>query len=218
MSEPPAETPAARKRRRFWLNVGEVAAVLAVVIAGLNYWDSHREHAQAAKQSRALDEARSALVIRGSADADGRRIALEALRPGQAIQSQRYVFPTPILDHAMEVAAARPQIDAAWISAGLGRALQAGRVKGDGEATLPVGVATTYVEDGQTREDRSLYRVGYAWRSRFIGGRRIILQGIALDRRKVGGDLRPLVDGQWAATAPGRTRQDQPGSSGGGPM
>ena len=32
------ETPAKEARRgRFWLNVGEIAAVLAVGIAGLNY-------------------------------------------------------------------------------------------------------------------------------------------------------------------------------------
>ena len=194
------DTPAARKQRRFWLTVGEAAAVLAVIIAGLSFWDSHHERAQAVQQAQVQDRARLALVIRGSAEGGGKQILLEALQPSQAIQSQRYFFPGAILDHAMEVTAARPQIDADWISAGLIRALDETHVQGDGEARLPVGVATIYVEDGETRVDHSLYWVGYAWRSRFIGGRRIVLQGVALEQRGVTADLQASVNRLWAAS------------------
>lgn len=203
MSQAPPETPAARKRRRFWLNVGEVAAVLAVVIAGLSYWDGHREHAQAARQAAVQARAKAAFVLRGSADAGGRRIVLEAVDPTQAIQSQRYLFPAEVLDHAMEVSAARPQIDLVWLEAGLDRALDQARVKTDGEARLPVAITTTYVEDGETRIDRSLYEVGYAWRSRLLLGRRLTLQGIALIQRGVGGDLRTSVNRRWVASSGG---------------
>ena len=206
MSSPPDPQPAAKRSRRFWLTVGEVVGVLAVLIAGLNYWDSHREHAQAAKQADAEAKAQAALVITGQADAGGRRIVLRALKSDQAIQSQRYIFPAKVLDHAMEVSAAAPQIDAGWIAAGLARALDDANAKGDGEAQLPVGILTTYVEDGETRTDRSLYKVGYAWRSRFLLGRQITLQGISLSQRGVGGDLQALVNQRWASrphTAPG---------------
>ncbi len=198
MTSPPSPPPA-RKRGRFWLNVGEAAAVLAVIIAALSYWDAHREHALSEKQIDAQARARQAFVIKGAADAGGRKIVLEAVTPTQVIQSQRYVFPNAILDHAMEVTAARPQIDVGWITTGLDRALDAAHAKGDGEATLPVGVITTYVEDGETRADRSLYQIGYAYRSRFLMGRQIALQGISLVRRGVAGDLQGVADRRWAA-------------------
>jgi hypothetical protein len=114
------------------------------------------------------------------------------------IQSQRYIFPHAVLGHAMEIDAARPQIDRAWIAAGLEKALDAAHVKGDGEALLPVAIVTTYVENGATLQDRSIYRIGYAWRARFLAGRRILLQGLALRRRQVAGDLQADVDRAWS--------------------
>ncbi|MBA3810593.1 MAG: hypothetical protein H0X27_02905 [Caulobacteraceae bacterium] len=202
MKSPPSPSPAPR-RGRFWLNIGEAAAVLAVVIAGLSYWDAHREHALSEKQIDAQARARTAFVIKGAAEAGGRKIVLEAVTPTQVIQSQRYVFPTVVLDHAMEVTAARPQIDVDWIAAGLAHALDAAHAKGDGEATAPVGIVTTYVEDGETRVDRSLYQIGYAYRSRFLMGRQVALQGISLVQRGVSGDPRSAVDRRWAATTRG---------------
>lgn len=194
------------------MNVGEAAAVLAVVIAALSYWDAHREHALAARQADAQARAHGVFVIKGAADPGGRRIELESLKPTQAIQSQRYVFPTAVLGHAMEVAAARPQIDVDWIAAGLGRALDEAHVKGDGEARLPVGIVTTYVEDGETRTDRSTYQIGYAYRSRFLLGRRITLQGISLVQRGNRGDLQDFVNRRWAAPGAGsRARPASPG-------
>jgi hypothetical protein len=190
-----------KRQRRFWLTVGEVVGVLALVIAGLNYWEAHREHAAAEHHQAAEAQARAAFVMVGAADAAGAKIMIDPLKPAQAIQSQRYIFPTAILGHEMEVSAARPQIDAAWIEAGLRKALDAAHAKGDGEARLPVGVVTTYVEDGDTRTDSSIYLVGYAYRSRFLGGLKITLQGLSLGRRAVKGDLQAEVNRRWAARA-----------------
>jgi hypothetical protein len=191
--------PPERKRGRLWISLGEGAAVLAVAIAALSYWDTHREHVAEAGRAAQESQARSAFVIRAAADAAGRRLTLDAVEPGQVIQSQRYIFPRVILDHAMEVAAARPQIDVAWIDSGLDRALGAAHVKGDGEARLPVAIVSEYVEDGETRQDKSLYVIGYKWRPRFLGGRQIILEGLSLRRRAVAGDLQAQVDRDWRA-------------------
>jgi glycerol-3-phosphate cytidylyltransferase-like family protein len=199
-SPPP---PSERKRGRFWLNVGESAAVLAVVIAGLSYWDSHKQHVEADRQAAETAKVHSAIVLRGEAEADGRRIALDAVGSGQVIQTQRYIFPTAVLDHPMEVSAAKPQIDLDWIAHGLDQSLDATHAKKEGEARVPVAVVTTYVEDGDSRIDHSVYQLGYRWRSRFLGGRQIVLQGIALERRGVIGDLRTVVDRRWAAQSSG---------------
>jgi hypothetical protein len=206
MSTPPPE----RKRGRFWLNIGEAAAVLGVAIAALSFWDSHRQHAEDARQH--ADEARraalqsqagSAFVLRAAAAQGGRQLTLETVEPRQVIQSQRYYFPAAILDHPMDVTAARPQIDQAWIAGGLGKALGASHAKGDGEARLPVVIVTSYVENGEARQDSSLYLIGYAWRSHFLEGRQITLQGLALQRRQIPGDPQASVDRQWRLHASG---------------
>lgn len=193
-----APPPGRRKGRLSWLTIGEAAGVLAVVIAGLSYWDAHREHAAADSQSAAEARAHAAFVMVGSADAKGRQIALRALQPNQAIQSEHFVFPSNILDHPVDIVAARPRIEADWIASGLERALDRAHAKGDGEGRLPAAVITTYAEGGDTLTDRSEYAIGYAWRSRFLRGREIALQGISLIRRGLKGDPQAAIDRLWA--------------------
>jgi hypothetical protein len=173
-----------------------------VAIAGLSYWDSRREHGEAARQTQAEASARATLVLKGTAQSDGRRIVIEPVSPSQVIQSQRYIFPSDVLGRPMEVTAASPQINLDWVATGLGRAIDRRRAKGPGEALLPVGIVTTYVEDGQNRVDRSVYDVGYAWRPRLLG-RVLRLQGLALEQRGLAVDLQPRVNRRWAAHASG---------------
>jgi len=84
----------------------------------------------------------------------------------------------------------------------LNRAMEAAHVKGLGHGRLPVVIETTYVEDGDTRLDASLYDVGYDWKPRLFGGEHIRLDGLALVRRRVTGDGRKQVDGAWVGRAP----------------
>ena len=186
------------QRRRLWINIGEGAAVLAVVISALSYWDAHRERAVAERQVATQAHAEAAFVLTGSVKDGGRRLELAPLRSTQAVQSQQYFFPADVRADAVTVAAAEPRIEADWIAAGLERALRGARAKSNGEGELPVAIVTTYVEDGDMRVDRSLYRIGYAWQSRFLLGRRIGLEGISLIQRGIVGDPRALVDRRWA--------------------
>ena len=197
---------AARKRRfRLWITLSEVVGVLALVISGLNFWESHHQRVVEARHQAALEQvhsaAHSAVVLSASVQGDGARLFLQPMNPAQAVQSQRYLFPHTVLGHAMEVTAARPQIDLSWIADGLraeiARQRKAGAAAPDGEGTLPVGVFTTYIEDGDTRTDPSLYRVGYSWRSQLLGGPKLALQGLSLERRAVHGDLRGAVEAAW---------------------
>ena len=195
------DTPAARKRRfRVWLTISELVGLLALVIAGLNFWDSHRQRMQDQKRDVAADHAASAryaFVMSSQMEPEGARLSFQAVDPAQAIQGQRYLFPRAVLDHAMEVSAAKPQIDLDWIAAGLRGEVALARKAGagaDGEASIPVGVITTYVQDGDLCTDQSIYRLGYAWRARLLGGTRLALQGVSLVRRGVQGDLRTAVE------------------------
>jgi len=185
--------------RRFWINVGEGVAILAVVISALSYWDAHRERADTEHQALTQAQAEAAFVLTGSAKDGGRRLELAPLKTTQAIQSQQYVFPAAVRTDAVTLSAAGPRIESDWIATGLGRMLGAAHAKPNGRGVMPVAIVTTYVEDGDMRTDRSLYRIGYAWQSRFLQGRKISLEGLSLIQRGIGGDPRTQVDRRWAA-------------------
>jgi hypothetical protein len=203
VSQAPASPP--KKRFRLWITLSELVGVLALVIAGLNFWESHHERVVDTRRQAAADrmasEAHSAVVLSASVQDEGARLLLQPMNPAQAVQTQRYLFPHAVLGHAMEVDAARPQINLDWIADGLRaeivRERKAGMTAGDGEGELPVGLYTTYVEDGAMRSDTSLYRLGYAWRSRLLGGPKLTLEGLSLVRRAVPGDLRKAVEAAW---------------------
>ncbi len=186
-----SEAPSPKRRQGFWLTAGEIIGALALVVAVLGYWEGHKQHAEETRRATSAAKAQAAFVVTGSADADGRRIVLHSMKSAQAVQSQRYVFPHAILDHAMEVDAAAPRIELSWIEDGLRK--QAQRGPKSGESTVPVAIVTTFVEDGDTRTDTSLYRVGYAWKPRLFGGPKIALQGIELSRRAIKGDPKAAV-------------------------
>jgi hypothetical protein len=203
--EPPPSEAAAKRAaggRKFWISFGEVIAVLALAIAALNYWDSHRDHVKAARREALAEKAQTALVLRGVADAGGRKILLSAAKDAQTIQSQRFTFPSEVLPEVMEVRAARPQIDLVWFQTGLNHALDRAKVGGAGEAVLPVAVETVFVEDGETHIDRSLYDLGFAYRSRLLLGRALRLEGLALARSAIAAPTRALVDARWRAAHP----------------
>jgi hypothetical protein len=191
-----------RRRQGFWLTVGEIVGVLALVIAGLNLWESHQQRVDDSRRAATAAQAQAAFVATGLADRSGAHIVITPLKPSQAIQSQTYSFPGDLSGEPREISAARPQIDLGWIAPGLAAALQAARVKGSGHGHLPVVIATTYIEDGDQRSDTSLYRIGYEWRPKLLGGEQIRLEGLALVRRGVTGDPRATLDARWEAERP----------------
>ena len=193
--------PLARPRRQgFWLTVGEVVGVLALVIAGLNFWESRQQHLDDVRRVQAQTQAASAFVAVGEADRQGRFVSLRALKASQAIQTQRYRFPGEVLDHPVEITAERPRIEADWIAGGLKRVLDEGHASGAGEARVPVVMQTVFVEDGDTRTDVSLYQLGVAWKRGFLGARQIRLTGLALAKRGLAGDPAALLQSRWSAT------------------
>lgn len=188
-----------RKRGQgLWLTVGEVVGVLALAIAGLNYWESHREHLEAVRLQQAQTQAATAFVATGEADSGGRVINLRPLKSSQAIQSQRYRFPADVRSDPIEMTAERPRIEADWLAEGLKHALEAAHAKPSGEARIPVVIETVYFEDGDTHTDVSLYEIGFAWKHAFIGGWQVRLRGSALSRRGLTGDAAKAMEKPWA--------------------
>ncbi len=187
-----------------WLTLAEIVGVLALVIAGLGFWDSHRERVQADQERVAAARERQAeikagavrpgFLMTGQVEAEGDRIRLTSVHPEQVIQTQTLWFPGAVKADSVETTG-NPRIEAAWIEVGLRKA-----AKGAKHGRTAVGVETVYIEDGQAKTDRALYRLGYSLHARLLRGDRLTLEGLSLTRRNVPGDLQAAATALWPPT------------------
>ncbi len=195
MSEPPKKRLPIR-----WLTLAELVGVAALVIAGLGYWDAHRERTQEARDRIAAAAEREAqlkaaavkpaFLITGAVEGSGGKLRLTSVHPDQVIQTQTLWFPTLVHADSIETTG-NPRIEARWLG-GLPKA--SGKAR---QGRVPVAVQTVFIEDGQTRTDRSVYKIGYVLHPRLLGGPKIELEGLSLARRDVGDDLQAAANGLW---------------------
>jgi hypothetical protein len=189
-----SESP--RRRLPFrWLTLGEFVAVAALVVAGLGYWDTHRERVAAAREHQAEEQAgamKMSFLMTGTVGGDGDRVALASVHPEQVIQTQTVWFPHAVRGDSVETTG-NPRLEAGWVEGGLRKA--AGKAK---HGRLPVGVQTVFIEDGQTKTDRAVYQLAYSLHPRVLRGDRVELEGLSLARRGVAGDLQAAADRAWA--------------------
>lgn len=207
-----SEAPPRKKRLPLrWLTLAEVVGLVAVVIAGLGYWDSHRERSleererAAAQRERKAEERAQAhagalkqtFLMTAAPQGAGDWLRLTSVHSEQVIQTQSLTFPTDVRADEVETTG-NPRIEAGWFDAGLARALKArGRGGKEVQDRVPVGIVTVYIEDGQTKTDRALYLVGYSLHPRVLRAGRVELEGLSLVRRGVGEDVRSAVDALW---------------------
>ena len=190
-----------------WLTLAEVVGLVAVVIAALGYWDSHRERTLEQRERVAAARERKAEVhavvpkpgflMTASPQGAGDGLRLAALHPEQVIQTQSISFPSEIRAEAVQTTG-NPRIEGGWLEAGLAKAEKTrGRGGKEVQGRLPVGVVTVYIEDGQTRTDRAIYILGYSVHPRLLRAARVELEGLSLVRRGVGQDVQSAVDALW---------------------
>ena len=182
------------------LSLTEIVAISAVVIAGLGYWDSRRDREeQRVQRAEAASQVKlTPFLITGAPDEGGGRIALASARPDQVIQTQVIHFPTVVRADPVQTNGS-PRIERGWLDGGLRRALK-DRPGGDAaKGRMPVGVVTSFIEDGKPRTDRALYRLSYALEDRLLRGDAVELEGLSLVRRDVTGDMQAAVDAAWPA-------------------
>jgi hypothetical protein len=189
------DQPSPPASRRAWVTIGEIVGVLALVVAGLSFWDSHQERLRA-DQDRAVAARQAAsrayFLLRADLQGGGDRLGLEPVRAGQVIQSQLLVFPTWAKTADVRTTG-DARIEAGWI-AGAARAAARKIKADDGDRRLPVGVATSYLEDGQAASDQSIYWLGYSLHGRLLLPPRVELEGLSLAKRGVSGDLKARLD------------------------
>jgi hypothetical protein len=205
-----SETPAEKRRRLRFLTLAELVGIAAVVIAGLGYWDSHRERAQSDRERAAEAQERKAeakagvlklsFLMTGTPEAAGERLRLSTVHPEQVIQTQSISFPSEIRGDAVQTTG-NPRLEAGWFEGGLSKAEHARGGK-QRQGRLPVGIVTVFIEDGQPKTDRAIYLLGYSAHPRVLRSDKVELEGLSLMRRGVGEDVQAAVDAAWTRINP----------------
>lgn len=196
-----AAAHAAATRRR-WVTLGEVLAVVAVVISGLTLWNnwSERSESEATKTAEAQQASARAAILVLQAEGDGERVlTLKPTSAEQAVQSQTIAFP-----RALGVAPAgttgEPRIEADWFERALNKARNAAGLPDDsrGDERLPVAITTRYLVGGTPHEDVALYDIGYTISGRWLRGHSVTLRGLSLVSRTSGKRAQAALDARWA--------------------
>ena len=193
-----------RKRIQLrWLTLAEIVGVGALVIAGLGFWDSHRERerderdraaAVSERQAEAKAQAQKLTFVMTGAVADkGETVRLTSVNAEQVIQTQTIWFPADIRSDSVETTG-NPRLEVGWIENGLRK--HAGKAR---TGRVPVGVLTVFIEDGQTKTDRAVYQLGYSLHDRTLRADKVALEGLSLARRSVSGDLQAAAGTLWSA-------------------
>ena len=199
------QTPAERKEaaaiRRRWITLGEVLAVIGVLISGLALWNSWSERS-AAEKERVAEKAKQANVSRIlllKTSGGGKRLALTAHDPDQAIQSQTLHFPSAFGLGAFDTT--EPRIEAEWVK----RAVKKAREKDEkvrGDARMPVAITTRFIADGRSFTDTALYDVGYKESGGgLFEGSEVELKGLSLIGRTTAAKAQGRLNALWARRA-----------------
>jgi hypothetical protein len=192
--------------RRRWINLGELLAVLALLISGLTLWLnwSERSETQAEKtqESRRETSRAETLTLTAEASHKGARLDVKPASGDQTIQSQTIRFPSGLDVEPVEITG-DPRIEARWFDSPLKKAREKAGLQDDsrGDERLPVLIETRFLVDGDTHRDIALYDVGYTIKGQLLGGHEVTLRGLSLVRRarNPGG-----LDARWRALVPTR--------------
>ena len=200
-----AETAAIRRR---WITLGEVLAVIAVVISGLTLWNSWSERSdtraeQSADAQRA--SARAATLVLVTADTGKHSLALKPASVEQSVQSQKLIFPTA-LGVAPAQTTGEPRIEGDWFEPALKKARETAHLPDNsrGDERLPVAIVTRFLVDGEPHEDVALYDIGYTISGRLLGGHSVSLRGLSLVARVKGSNAQARVDARWKELLPAK--------------
>jgi hypothetical protein len=201
--ETPAQAAEAAAIRRRWITLGEILAVIAVLISGLTLWNSYSERssAEAERSAEKKEEAARSQALVLKAEGRGERLSLSALDPGQAIQSQTVAFPASLGARSIEILI-EPRIEAGWVKDVVKRARGGGEGKASGDARMPVAITSRFVAAGRTYSDTAIYDVGYRRESSLLGGSEVELLGLSLIERVPAAKAGARLDSIWRGRQP----------------
>jgi hypothetical protein len=220
-ASPEAETPAPKAAekaearaaeaaaiRRRWITLGEVLAVIAVVISGLTLWNSWSERRDSAA-TKTVDaqkaSARATTLLLIASNAGDGTLALKPADAAQSVQSQTILFPAA-LDAAPAETTGEPRIEADWFDSALKKARDAAKLPDNsrGDERLPVAITTRYLVNGEPHEDIAIYDIGYTISGRLLSGHSVTLRGLSLVTRVKRGNTQATLDGRWRDLLPAK--------------
>jgi hypothetical protein len=189
--------------RRRWITLGEVLAVVAVLISGLTLWNSYQERNSAEAERAASKQEEKAkaktLVLRAAADKEGKRLTVTALDQEQAIQSQTIAFPTALGASAVDSVIA-PRIEAKWLEAPAKKVRSAEGKETAGDRRMPVAITTSFVSEGETYNDTALYDIGYKLEGGgLLDDVDVTLRGLSLIEHVPATKAKARLDSIWAS-------------------
>lgn len=184
--------------RRRWINLGEIVAVLALLISAASFWDARLE-----RQREAAMAARPAqlppLVLTGSVEDDGELLRIAAAGD-VVLQTQTIRFPKAIGADVIETNG-NPRIEADWFAAELRSALDGSVAK---VGRLPIAIETRYIVEGREATDRAVYDLAYRLRERTLRPDAVEIEGMTLVAHAKSTDATiSKIDGRWARLRPG---------------
>ena len=191
-----AEAAEAASIRRRWITLGEIVAIVAVVISGLTFWNSYQERsrAEAERAAEKKEKAGKAQLLLLKAQGSGSRLDISPADPEQVVQSQTISFPSALDVRPIETV--DPRIEADWIERAAKEAREKGGKKSSGDDRLPIGIATRFVRGDESHIDTAIYDVGYRLESGFLDTDAELL-GLSLVERTKAGQFQTRLDALW---------------------
>lgn len=200
-----AEEAAAIRRR--WLTLGEILAVVAVVISALTLWLNWAERSDTTAQktaasSQAAKQA-ATLTLSAQSTAKGERLALKPTSSDQQVLSQTIRFPAALGLDPVETTG-EPRIEAGWFESALKKIRNRAGLPDDsrGDERLPVIVSTTFLADGAQHEDVALYDIGYTIKGKLFSGHALDLRGLSLVKHVKAGNASAELSARAARLLP----------------
>ena len=202
----PAETAEERREkaaiRRRWITLGEVLAVIGVLISALALWNSYAERRsnEAERQAEKAEKGHVSRTLLLKASGSGKQLTLEPRDSEQAIRSQTILFPSP--PETKVDAVGEPRSEADWVKRAGKKAHDLGRkeAKGPGDARMPVAITTSFDSGGAARTETGIYDVGYKESGGgLFGGTDVELRGLSLVERVSPARAQARLDAIWAA-------------------
>jgi hypothetical protein len=141
--------------RRRWIALGEVIAIAALIVSAIGVWIAWRSTSN--NQPTRVVEQRQAipLTLRGTVENEGRELIIAPVEQSHALESLTLTLP-----------------GVSPIELGSDGTLSAGDIEGalkvndgddKGNHSVPVRIATRYVEMGKDRTSRGNYALRYRW-------------------------------------------------------
>jgi hypothetical protein len=194
--------------RRRWITLGEILAVLAVVISAATLWLNWAERsdttAEKSAESRKASARAAILVLNATASRDD-RLDLKPASADQVVQSQTLRFPAALGVDPVDTTG-DSRIEGRWFDGGLKKAREKAGLPDDsrGDERLPVAITTRFLVDGEAHEDVALYDIGYSISGRMLGGHDVALRGLSLIKRTTNDNAQAQVNARWAKLVPAK--------------